>query len=152
MQSTPVLFRVCKTRISLNQLNNFILASNGGRFTQCTQWTEVFNQGPRQRPQLYCELRGEVQRRLVVQELYAEQSEWLVPSRKPPHPRGGHQLASLAGPPVFCSESRDEHDEPRPPHSCFAKQNLRRKIFTGVGLTKERSVMKYLNHFTSLAC
>ena len=44
------------------------------------------------------------------------------------------------------------HDEPRPPHSCFAKQNLRRKIFTGVGLTKERSVMKYLNHFTSLAC
>ena len=44
------------------------------------------------------------------------------------------------------------HDEPRPPHSCFAKQNLRPKIFTGVGLTKERSVMKYLNHFTSLAC
>ena len=108
MQSTPVLFRVGKTRVSLNQLNNFILASNGGRFTQYTQWTEVFNQGPRQRPQLYCELRGEVQRRLVVQELYAEQSERLVPSRKPPHPRGGHQLASLAGPPVFCSESRDE--------------------------------------------
>ena len=44
------------------------------------------------------------------------------------------------------------HDEPRPPHSCFAKQNLRRKIFTGVGFTKERSVMKNLNHFSSLAC
>ena len=38
------------------------------------------------------------------------------------------------------------HDEPRPPHSCVAKRNLTRKIFTGVAFTKERSVMKYLNH------
>ena len=30
--------------------------------------------------------------------------------------------------------------------------NINRKIFTGVAFTKERSVMKYLNHFTSLAC
>ena len=32
-----------------------------------------------------------------------------------------------------------------PPHSCVTKQNLRRKIFTGVAFTKERSVMKHLN-------